>query len=136
MKGLVLSSAFILILSISCATFPSDQLTFDMTGQTMPIMLNKDTPSENIKTFKFESGFALRSVTHVSSSNGNSTSSTATLTADINKPLQFQMNNLFLQEPAWIYVTDLSLYTRRYDSITVTSIKYLLELEIIAPTGK
>ncbi|MBN2735548.1 MAG: hypothetical protein JXR70_01115 [Spirochaetales bacterium] len=127
----------VIIILGGCASFPSDQLTLDLTKETIPVMLNTNSSSEPTKIFEFESGYASASATTSSSSRYNgqsvSVSVTAIASTNINKPLNFQLHNTFVQNPAWISVSDLFLYANVFKTINSSKVQYLLVLNIEVP---
>ena len=121
----------------SCGTFPSRQLSMDFSNLTVPIMLSTFETDAKTIPLSFESGFRSLSVTTYRSSYGGvGTSSTATVSTDLNKPLDLQLSNVLIQEPDWLLVTGLDLKTDRFYSAFLSSVSYVLDLEMKAPVKK
>jgi hypothetical protein len=133
MKAFIFLSFTILLLVAACGTFPSRQLTLDFADETTPVMLNEMQSDKTMKTFDFESGFSRYSVTSTYSSGGVTVSSTATSQTDMNKPLKYQLQNTFIQDPEWMLVSSLILNTHDSESIAVSDVKYLLSLQVKVP---
>lgn len=121
---------FLIIILGSCASFPSDQLSLDFTDQEFPIMLNNKSDLSPTKTFSFESGYQRLAITTTSSYGGRSVSSTAVVSSNINKPLNNQLNNVFIQTPQWLTVTKLMVHAYKYESIGRSEDQYLFILDI------
>jgi len=120
------------VFAVSCAEFPSRQLTMDVSSQSTPVMLT-DTPTGASVPLSFESGYNSVSVTSSNNVSGVTVSSTATSTADINQPLSQQLGVAFIQNPQFIVVSSLQLGTERFQSFYLNTTKYLLTLKITIP---
>jgi hypothetical protein len=120
----------------SCAVFPTAQLSLDLSAQTMPIMLSAVETSAKTIPLSFESGHKRLSVTTTSSYGGATTSSTATVSSDLNKPINQQLSNVLIQEPDWLLVSGLVLKADVFYSVVVTSVNYVLDIELKAPAKK
>jgi len=123
----------VLLLSVSCVQFPSKQLSLDVSSQSTPVMLTETPIKGDSIPLSFESGYNSVSVTSTRSYGGVSTSSTATSASDINRPLGEQLNVAFIQSPQYLVVSALTLQTDRLESFWMSTKKYLLSLQILAP---
>lgn len=120
----------------SCATFPTKQLTLDLTGETVPIMLTKAVSSGKVKKLDFESGYSASSMSVSSTNNGVTTSMSMSDSRNENKPLAFQLTNTLVQEPRWIGVDRLELMNSYSLLLLVGSIEktsYTMNLTIAIP---
>lgn len=124
------------LLLVSCGTFPSRQLSLDVSDETVPVMLSEPQPEGSAHAMSFESGYNSVSVTRGSTYGGATTTTTTTVSADLNKPLDTQLVNVLVQEPGWIYVTSLTLTTDQTEAIWFSSVSYILGLDLEVAAGK
>jgi len=98
------------ILLFSCSTFPTEQLSFDVSQSKIPVMLTKVAGDSVIKEFNFEAGYSHASITSQNRTyGGGSATTTLSASADTSKPIKQQLGNFFIQDPAWAYVNGLSI---------------------------
>jgi hypothetical protein len=130
----LLSLAFALL--ASCWTFPSSQLSLDLRDQSVPIMLSNPDPGGTAVTMHFESGYSSMSVSTFSTYRGATTSSTVTFSTDLSTPLANQLSNVLVQRPQWIYVSSLLLKTNKFVSIYLSTVSYVLGMDLTVSADK
>jgi hypothetical protein len=130
-----LAAAFALL--TGCATFPTQQVSLDLSQQTVPVMLTAVKNPGATKTFALEAGFAQSSMSSSSTQNGVTTTMSMNEAHDTSKPLAVQVQNLFIQDPAWVQVGSLDLTVLRTDLIlygSLETISYTTNLGLLVPT--
>ena len=119
-----------------CNSFPTKQLSLNLSNVSEPVMLTAIQNSEKTKSFDFSAGYSSKSVSS-SNSNGNvTTTSTVSDSHNENEELAKQLANIFIQEPEWILISSLSLNAKRttiqfvgaYDAIN-----YKTNITILSP---
>ena len=124
------------LLAISCAVFPSKQLTMDFSDQTTPVMLTETPASGDGVVLSFESGHNSLSVTSTSTARGVTVSSTARASSDVNRPLADQLEVAFVQSPTYLSVLSLVLQADVFESVYSHSENYLLSLKVRVPKSQ
>ncbi|MFA6504472.1 MAG: hypothetical protein WCT14_00145 [Treponemataceae bacterium] len=122
---------------IGCATFPSNQISFDLSNNTIPVMLNTQKTEVKTKTFSLISAYTK----NVISIAGNKNQPNATIANDNNEgePLNKQLNKLFIQDPKWMMADKIDLSVSRNFIFIVGSIdkiRYQTALDIKTPIGE
>jgi len=137
MKNIGFGLAALLLLA-GCATFPTQQVSVDLSAQTIPVMLTPVKDPGATKTFDLESGYSMSSMSSSQTNNGVTTTTSMSEAHDTAKPFSVQMQNLFIQEPAWMQVGNLDLTVVRTVIVaygSIDNIEYTAHLGLIAPTG-
>jgi hypothetical protein len=130
-----LAAAVVLGLA-SCATFPSNKVSLDMTEIGVPVMLTKVEAKAATKTFDFQSGFSSVSITTSNRMGNTSVSTTMTSAQTINRPLDAQLTMGFIQPPAWFAVTSLDLYTAFWSATAATRKENRIDMSIAVPAAQ
>ena len=100
------------ILIVSCQTFPTEQLSLNLSDEKQPIMLNKEITPQKTKSFDFKAGYTSQSLTSANSG-GYGGSTTVTESHTTNDNFSKQLNNIFIQNPEWILVSSLYINAKR-----------------------
>jgi hypothetical protein len=91
----------------SCATFPKEQLTLDLSNEVTPVAFNEVKAAGRTRTFTYEAGYKSQTVSS-SASSGNATATVSvTMSANQNQPLGSQMQTIFISDPEWAAITSL-----------------------------
>lgn len=122
---------------VSCATFPANQISFDLSSDTIPVMLNKQKTESKTKLFSLASAYTKNVVTI----SGNKNQPSTTIANDNNEgePLNKQLSKLFIQDPKWMIADKLDLSVSRNFIFIVGSIdkiRYQTALDIKTPVGE
>jgi hypothetical protein len=128
---------FSTVIIISCASFPTQQLSFDLSKETVPVMLTPVKDPGKTKIFQLSASYASSMMTSSSHSGSSTVTQTMSESHNENQSLSVQAQNLFIQDPLWIQVSNLDLSVFRSDVSylfgSFEKIKYTTNLEFQVP---
>ncbi len=113
-----MKSRFLLVVAASvclaaCSSFPSEQLSLDLTKETIPVMLNTVKTKDAVRTLSYTAGYSSSTNTFSNSR----LSVTVTDSQNNNNPLGKQLQNTLIQAPNYLLISNLDLTTSRINSI-------------------
>ncbi|NNM55087.1 MAG: hypothetical protein HKM05_10240 [Spirochaetales bacterium] len=133
----VLGLAMGAFLVMGCVSFPTKQLSFDLTDEPMPVML---TPVENpgvTKKIELDAGYSSISATSSETENETTVTNSISMEGNNGRPLSEQLQNRFIQAPLWFEVSDLHLETHRFVLLLLASnidkLNYVTHVSLEAP---
>lgn len=128
----------VLVLLASCSTFPTKQLSFDVSQDKVPVMLTDVAGGSKTKEFTFDAGYESETVTSQNKYSQGTT--TVSLSQDTSKPLAVQLDNFFIQDPEWIYVKNLSISDDHtvfnFAFVGIDRADYTTSLQLDAPVAE
>jgi hypothetical protein len=134
---------FLIIFSsiiFGCSSFPSKQLSFDLTKETIPVMFNQEIGSETVKSFIFEASYSkviMTSQGKNNNNNGGTGTSTMMLDQNVNKPIGEQIGNIFIQNPLWMSVSKFEILDdhsiKNFLFVSVDKLTYKTTVELQTP---
>lgn len=124
-------------LMMGCVSFPTKQLSFDVSDEPFPVML---TPVENpgvTKKFEFNAGYSTEQSASSMTNNGITFTNSFSMARNDELPVSQQLQNLFVQDPTWLEITDLHLEVHRFDMFFLSSslekVNYVTHVSIETP---
>ena len=135
---LVVLSILVIAFFTGCASFPTQQLSFDVTTEKMPVMLTPIDSNSTMKSFDFAASYmSEKSITN-KSTNGGSISNSSYMEQKENYPVAKQLHQNFIQDPNFVVVKSLSVSINQFDFSfggSYETLKYTTALSVACPIG-